>query len=277
MKKFKFISAAVVLGALTTVLSGCGTPQDVKDRANERLNTYKQPFIDRVEEAYGSGAKLKNIKCPTTARVGSPVPSVNYSVSDKLFGTIVIDGESYDAYYYPEGDYVMDNVHSKEIMNTIIDSLPIDDRKTLGTKITNQVHEYPMFPSTVTCFDEALTAKTLNGNISISVITDEDLSGYKDYDFTSIPTLNQIVNNEELSCTIRLISLEDSSMLSALLGKVHELHFSYENNHPTVYGDSASGYVDAFEYFHIKHVLNLSSEKNSNGDKYMRCVYNEKT
>ena len=143
MKMKKIIMITIFLFCLISLVS-CGAPSNVKQEAKERLEKYKPIFEQKVEEVYGSDARLKNVKCDVTTYVGSPVPSVSYSANKYLSGTISLNGRNYDASYDTLKNRMTDNVHTEDICGSVIDALPLDtdkffhNRKLLKLKIQSE-------------------------------------------------------------------------------------------------------------------------------------------
>ena len=232
-------------------LVSCGAPSNVKQEAKERFEKYKPIFEQKVEEVYGSDARLKNAKCNVTTYVGSPVPSVSHSANKYLSGTISLNGRNYDASYDTLKNRMIDNVHTEDICGSVIDALPLDTDKFFQVKYINSVGYEPMFESGVDSLEKA--AESDSGNIiSFVVITSEDLSAYKEDDFTDIPELQTITSSGNLSGNIKIVSVKDKSKASSLSGKIRDLNFSYDN-HPMVY--NSSGDKDAFDVYGIRNAI----------------------
>ncbi|MBQ8107924.1 MAG: hypothetical protein IJ129_04175 [Ruminococcus sp.] len=254
------------------VLSACGAPEEVKQEAEDRSAKYSQPFKDKVAEAYGEKAKLKDIECPVLGSVGSPVPEISYRASSTLKGTIVIDGEKYDAVYYPEEDRVCDTVHTRQICEEITDCLPLEKEDILKTKYTDSAFGTPHFESGVDSLDKALNSQ-LSG-IWVSIITSQELGGLTQEQLEEIPVIQKIRESSN-NIVVRIVSLKDDSRLSELYGKIHELHFSGTDYHPKVYNSATGEYDDAFEYYHIRSSIEFKFEANGDDGSVMRFYYNE--
>ncbi len=249
MKKFTTILFIFFLISLVS----CGAPPDVKQEAQDRLKQYKPLFEQKVEEVYGSDARLKKVKCDVTTYVGSPVPSVSYSADNYLTGTISISGRNYDAIYLTYENRMIDNVHTEDICSSVTDALPLDHDKFILVKYISSVGFEPMFESEVDSLEKA--AESDEGNIiTFVIITSEDLSVFKEDDFTDIPELQTITNSKNLSGNIKIVSVKDKSMASSLSGKIRDLNFSYDT-HPMVY--NSNGNKDAFDVYGIRNAISI--------------------
>lgn len=250
MKKF---SLSVSLFCLISLVS-CGAPANVKQEAQERLEKYKPVFEQKVEDVYGSGAGLKNVKCDVTTYVGSPVPEVSYSANKYLSGTISISGRNYKAVYDTTKNRMHDTVHTEDICGSVIDSLPLDPDMYIEVKYIDSVGFEPMFESGVDSLEKA--AQSDEGNIiSFIVITSEDLSTFKEIDFINIPELQMITSSGNLSGNIKIISIKDKRKASSLVGKIRDLNFSYDT-HPMVY--DSKGNKDAFDVYSIRNAISIN-------------------
>ena len=250
MKKFTTIILFICLISLVS----CGAPSDVKKEAQERLEKYKPIFEQKVEDVYGSDARLKKVKCDVTTNVSSPVPSVSYSANNYLTGTISFRGRNYNAIYLTYENCMIDNVHTEDICSSVIDALPLDSDKFIQVKYISSVGFEPMFESEVDSLEKA--AESDRGNIiSFVVITSEDLSAFKEDDFTDIPTLQTITNSKNLSGNIKIVSIRDKSKASSLSGKIRDLNFSYDT-HPMAY--SNNGDKDAFDVYGIRNAISIN-------------------
>lgn len=249
---------AVVAGAF--MLSSCGAPEEVKQAAQERLEKYEQPFRDKVAAVYGEDAELKKVECPTLTSIGSPVPDVSYKVSTELTGKIVLDGETYDAEYYPEEDKLMDTVNTEMICRRIVNCLPLDQSQFCGTKFTDSSYRYPMFMSGADSFEKGLAFGLKGNSLIICVITTEDITSVTEDMLTGIPDIMKL-EESDIYYTIRIVSLRDTGMASPLQGKIQEIPFTYSDSHPNVYNSQTGGYSDAFEYYHIRSTIEIASDQ----------------
>ena len=252
VKLKKFIAIILLLFCLISLVS-CGASSDVKQEAKDRLKKYKPVFEQKVEDVYGSDAKLKKVKCDVNTTVGSPVPSVSHSANDYLTGKISLNGKNYDAIYLTYEDCMLDTVHTEDICNSVIDALPLDSDKFIEAKYLDSAGYEPMFESEVDSLKKA--AESDRGNrISFVVITSEDLSAYKENDFVNIPEFQTITNSKNLSGNIKIVSIKDKSKASSLSGKIRDLNFTYDT-HPKVY--DSSGDKDAFDVYGIRNAITL--------------------
>jgi hypothetical protein len=250
--KVKKLTAIILFFCLIFLVS-CGAPSEVKQEAKERLEKYKPIFEQKVKDVYGSDAKLKNVKCDVTTYVGSPVPSVSYSANKYLTGTINLNGRNYDASYDTLKNCMIDNVHTEDICSSVINALPLNSDKFIQVKYIDSVGYEPKFKSEVDSLEKA--AESDEGNIiTFVVITSEDLSSFKEDDFTDIPELQTITNSKNLSGTIKIVSIKDQSKASSLSGKIRDLNFSYDT-HPMVY--DSSGNKDAFDVYGIRNTISI--------------------
>ena len=255
----------IILFLCLISLVSCGAPSDVKQEAQKRLEKYKPVFEQKVEEVYGSDARLKKVKCDVTTSVGSPVPSVSHSANDYLTGTISLNGRNYDAIYLTNEKRMMDTVHTEDICGSVVNALPLDSDKIIQVKYISSVGYEPMFESGVDSLEKAVESE--GGNIiSFVVITSEDLSAFKEDDFINIPELQTITSSGNLSGNIKIVSIKDKSKASSLSGKIRDLNFSYDN-HPMVY--SSSGDKDAFDVYGIRNAISINLKPNNLVYNYM--------
>ncbi len=260
MKKF----TTIILLCLIS-LASCGAPSDVKQEARDRLKEYKPLFEQKVEDVYGSDARLKKVKCDVTTYVGSPVPSVSYSANTYLSGTISLSGGNYDAIYLTYENRMIDTVHTEDICSSVTDALPLDPDKFIQVKYISSVGFEPMFESEVDSLEKA--AESDEGNIiTFVIITSEDLSAYKEDDFADIPELQMITNSKSLSGNIKIVSIKDKSMASSLCGKIRDLNFSYDT-HPMVYNNN--GDKDAFDVYGIRNAISIKLNPGNLDYNYM--------
>ena len=251
--------AAGLLLAAMLLLSGCA-PDEVKQEAKARKEAYQQAFTDKVKAAYGEDAALRKVECPVESRTATVTPEVTYYASDSLTGQILLDKKRYDAKYFPASDVLLDTVHTDDICNTVIASLPIAPEQIVRTIVTDTAFLEPMFPSDADTLDKALVPGNDVGLI-FHIITKEDLSACRDTDFNSIPVLQQLSQDADYS-RIQIISVKDTNRIDSLTGKLSELQF-YPDQHPYVTDNTwpsrhNRGTKDAYDLYHIRNVIRLS-------------------
>ena len=244
----------------------CGAPDSVKQEAKDKVDDYKPAFEQKVQADYGSDAKLKDVECKIDRTGSSPTPELSYSVKPYLSGKLTIKGKKYEAIYDYSNDTVYDTVHSKDIIDSIIETLPVDKDKFYSTKIVDPNLDYPRFESGVDSLDKALQSGAYSGAVRIYIITTEDLSSLKEYDFYSIPEIKNISESSALDCMITIVSCKNKDKVSALTGKVQDLMF-YSNAHPTLVTNQGES-VDAFEYYGINSVVRLDFAYGENSTFY---------
>ncbi|HAG04537.1 MAG TPA: hypothetical protein DCG28_03760 [Lachnospiraceae bacterium] len=249
---------------------GCSAPEEVKKEADDRLQQYSPMFEEKVRLIYGNEAKLENIECPTLMNIGSPVPDVTHSASKTLTAKLKYKGASYDAYYDPVTDTLYDTIYADEICNFLLDCLPIDKSQVLFSKYTDASFETPFFEAGTDTFEKAALQKN---SLLFNIITKEDLSAFKDYDFSELPVFKTL-NDAEMFCSFTVVSLKDESQLSTLKGKIHELDFSTEG-HPDIYVSETRTFEDVFKQCHIQSSLKMYYPMVDGKKGELRVRYNE--
>lgn len=244
----------------------CGAPDSVKQEAKDKVDDYKSAFEQKVQADYGKDAKLTDVECKIDRTSSSSTPELSYKTRSYLSGKLIVDGKRYNAIYDYDNDMVYDTVHTGDILDTIIESLPVDQDKFYGTKILDPDMDHPKFAAEVDSFDKALQYGSYGGAVRIFIITTEDLSGLKNYDFYTIPKIKDISESDNFDCMITIVSCKNKDRISALTGKVDDLQF-FSNSHPKLITNQGES-VDAFDYYGINSVVRLDFAYGENSTFY---------
>ena len=228
MKKiFTLLMTAVCFLLLSSCHSLPPTISEVQRRDDEAaesiLQENRQPFIDKVNEVYGDSASLYDIEC---VRIRPEDYDPGYaSYYEELKATLTIDGTNYVALYGCKNGTLRDSVHTDAICSELTNALPLDHSKIVDIIIPRDSSDWDYgeqrtFPWEVKNLDDALTFNDSGyAPIDIWIYTSEDVSGFTEADFSSIPEINRIKDSTSLD-KITIISLTDNSALAKLKEKM---------------------------------------------------------
>ncbi len=219
------IAASVCLSGMT--FTSChGLPPTVAqlqkeddEEAEALLLENQKPFIDKVVETYGERVSLTGIEC---VRIYPNKYDPGYtSYIEELKGTITLDGKRYEALYDCKNGTLRDSVHTDAVCSELADALPLDKSRIVETvypelDATWQRGDSLKFPCEIKNFDDAVSwEKRAGAGIFIRIYTLEDVSGYTEADFDSIPTLQKLIDSTSYD-VITVMSLSDTSALDDL-------------------------------------------------------------
>lgn len=259
----------LVCAAAVLLLTGCGAPDEMKQKANDLEREYSPVFEQYVLDIYGDNTKLTNIDCSVNMRIGSPVPDVTYSVSDKLTGKLHVGDKAGHAVYKIANDTVYDDLFADEICDSIIDKLPFVSSQFYSVKFIDSMNMTPMFKSGTRSYDECVSSDdclSLYNNLRLYIITSEDLSVYKDIDFANGDFTKDTLAS---SCPVQyvVVSVKSEHSADTLFKYVDRLNFDYHDK-PTVYWENGA---DAFSTFGINNSIAVTYY---NGEA--SCRYHDK-
>lgn len=259
----------IVVLSMTAVcllsLSSChGLPPTVAEyqrrddaSAESIVQEYRQPFIDKVKEAYGDSASLSDIQC---VRIRPEDYDPGYaSYCEELKAVLAIDGKNYTALYYCKTGSLSDTVHTEAICSELTDDLPLDQSKFIDIVFPRDSTfwdhgEQLTFPCEVKNLEDALTCdKTSYAPIFIWIYTSEDLGGFTEEDFSSIPEINRLKDSTSY-VYINIISLADNDALAELKEKMTKQLYCID------YLKGADKIEEFFGEYHIKNAVLLKKD-----------------
>ena len=237
--------------------------------AESILQENRQPFIDKVNEAYGDSASLSDIEC---VRIRPEAYDPGYaSYHEDLKATLTIDGKNYVALYNCKTGTLRDSVHTDAICSELTDALPLDQSKIIDIVIPRDSSDWDYgeqrtFPYEIKNLDDALPSDNrASATIYIWIYTSEDVSGFTEADFSSIPEINRIKDSTSLD-EITIISLTDSDALAELKEKMTRDMLCIAH-----LGDS-SYTEEFFSEYHMKNALIVKNDYNVFDEKPHRLV-----
>ncbi len=222
------------------------------EAAESILQENRQPFIDKVNKAYGDSASLRDIEC---VRIRPEDYDPGYaSYCEELKATLTIDGKNYVALYQCKTGTLRDTVHTEAICSELTDALPLDQSKIIDIVIprdsTDWDHgEQLTFPYEVTNLEDALTYdRTSYAPIFIWIYTSEDMSSFTEEDFSSIPEINRLKDSTSY-VYINIISLTDNGALAELKEEMTRHLYCFD------YLKEASKIEEFFGEYHITNAV----------------------
>lgn len=253
----------LAVGLCTTLITGCGAPEEMKQEAENIKNENQPKFEQLVKDIYGKDAKLLDVSCGVNMSIGSPVPELAYSLPKTMEGRIQLADKSGRAIYNIDNGDMYDTLNTSNILESFLDQLPYDRDKILTIKFLDGSSELPKFKSGLTTYDDVMnTPNSMYGSYPrLYMTTLEDLSVYENTKINDIDIHTKMYKSS-YPFNYVLCGVTKESQAVLLDKDFDKIQFNYINEKPyyEVHSDDEpeedvikkfgiTGYI-TYNYFH---------------------------
>ena len=271
--------SVILLGIiLVFMLTGCTerNKDESQVEAREAEKLYEQDFIDAVEDAYGD-VNLRDIECPVSSSVDDAFQRI-YHASDYLAGKMTYNGKTYEVKYLFEKGTVISSVSAPEVLDSWLDSLPIDKSQIIQAEMFGSgFGDVAEFSAGVITIQEAAAdikaGHNPYGNVDLKILTSEDISGLTGADFDSY--VMSFRDCGALPFQVSIFSSDDFTELDYLkvhLSKVEACRSWSE--HPKIEWENKLR--DIYDVFNFNNTLSLDSSSYEKGGYDIRIFLTQK-
>jgi hypothetical protein len=206
------------------LLTGCYS-KELREESKLKVDLYSDDFERQVKNAYGEGAKLKNISCEIYSGSPGPIPTISYWTSDLLEADLILNDNKYYARYSTRSPQkTSTDVYSNDIIQDFISILPID-----STKIAYYISDDGTDNCEKTTFDSSIKSfsDTLNvdSHLNLYIITTENIEKLEESDFINSPRIAEL-KNSKLSFSVKIFSIDKENILKVPKEQVKSISIS---------------------------------------------------